>query len=410
MERDLNYFDLLLKSDSFPVHGFSRYLGVDSLSGSLAYIVRIRGGRERPKVEGDLTIDSIVVIKGDTIGPISGMLSLKGGDGEVRDLIVFYRGGKASVNGEIGDLKVKIEGMRIPFDERSYADVYGDLKFKGKTDSFQILGEIVLKGRYCDQIRLDLLAPKAGRTVEFLKKINLDLGLGLDFKIKNDIAHIDLTGDLRIKGTLSKPGVLGRVNIESGGRISYLGRTFIIEHGIIDLFGPINPVLDIGAETMVEYQGIKYLITLSITGSALDPVIRLESDPELPEPEIIALLLTGKTRGVLRIPTAKEAGTKAVEYLIHRIKEEIEARVARAIGLEKLTVTGSPSSPEPLRVEIEKRIRERVKISYSTGFESYKQQRFGVDYAINDNLSIYAIYDLENRDTDGGFDLHLELW
>ena len=398
--------NLTITADSIDLVRFNRLLPAVVERGIVSAHLLLSGKMNHPQISGRFRPDSVVVIYGDTIGPISGRVSYGNGIIIIDSLMVDYRKGKILFSGDLGKgIAVNIDGLRFPIGKSSYSTLDGQIRVAGPIDSLRIKGELAVEGEYSDPIDIALLTRTNRPMPKFLSGLQLDLGIKLKFWVRNEVAQLLLLGDLEVKGSPSQPGVVGRVLIESGGRVHYLGRSFTIEYGAIDLTDPhsIAPELDLIGRTTIRYQEVDYTIQLKISGSPQNLVIGLTSDPPLPRPEIIALLITGKTRGMIRIPEVREVGEKAVAYLLEKIKDDIESRTARALGLEEITLSRE-------RIGLRKRIYKKAILSYSTGFESWEEQVIGIDYEINPNLSIYSTYDMGNRDTGGGLDLHLELW
>ena len=90
----------------------------------------------------------------------------------------------------------------------------------------------------------------------------------------------DLQGqaDLRIRGTASHPGALGRVNITEG-TITFFSATYTVNSGTIGFYNPlrIEPVMDINLETHA--QGVD--VTVRVTGPVDNMKLSYTSDPPL---------------------------------------------------------------------------------------------------------------------------------
>ena len=96
--------------------------------------------------------------------------------------------------------------------------------------------------------------------------------------------------DVIIRGTTDDPRVGGSAQVVRGD-YTFAGTRFELTRGEIDFDEnqPINPRLDIRAET--EANGVNVIV--SITGTSDQLEIAFNSDPALPEEEILARLLFG---------------------------------------------------------------------------------------------------------------------
>jgi translocation and assembly module TamB len=97
-------------------------------------------------------------------------------------------------------------------------------------------------------------------------------------------------GDVRIGGTTANVIPSGRFELIRG-RISILGTRLDITEGSATLQGDFNPFLRLRAQSRAG----GYRITIAVDGPASSPDITLSSDPFLPEDEILAQLLFGRS-------------------------------------------------------------------------------------------------------------------
>ncbi len=113
-------------------------------------------------------------------------------------------------------------------------------------------------------------------------------------------------GTLALTGEASSPLITGEIT-NRRGRLDFLGKTFVLDRSSIRFAGAAgnDPFLGVRAEnTQDGFTGI-----VNVTGPASDPEIRLESQPALPEEEVLSRLLFGKARGSL---TGLEAAQLAI--------------------------------------------------------------------------------------------------
>jgi hypothetical protein len=98
--------------------------------------------------------------------------------------------------------------------------------------------------------------------------------------------------------------VAGDIEIEPGGRVTLLGKAFLIEQGEVhfDTGDPTNPRLRVLASWRAPDATIVYV---EVRGTFREATLRLESDPARTEAEIQALLLGG---GASQSGSAQGAG------------------------------------------------------------------------------------------------------
>ena len=137
-------------------------------------------------------------------------------------------------------------------------------------------------------------------------------------------------------GNPYEPGLSGRVEIDEGGELHFQERTYVVDRGVITFTGErtIEPNLDILATTSVG----GYDITLRVSGETGKTETTLTSDPALPEPDILALLVTGKTMEEIRGNEFEVASNQVLSYLTGRVGSQLGRTIAGATGLSTVRI------------------------------------------------------------------------
>ena len=124
--------------------------------------------------------------------------------------------------------------------------------------------------------------------------LRFDIGIVApsSLRIENNIASMVASADLRLQGTYDRPLLFGRAEIERGDMLFEGNRYIVTPGGSIDFFNPsrIEPFFDIEAETRVRVPGQTYALTIGLSGTTSRFSYALNSDPPLPEVDIISLL------------------------------------------------------------------------------------------------------------------------
>ena len=153
--------------------------------------------------------------------------------------------------------------------------------------------------------------------------------------------------DTRLRGNLTlsaqsitAPRLVGTIRT-TGGEYRAYGQRLDIERGVVRFTGPIdNPALDILAirPNLVQRVGVE------VTGRALAPVVRLYSEPDLPEAEKLSWLVVGRSSatGGAEAALLQQAGVALLSSRTGGSKHGIAA----AFGLDELSFSreGSGSS------------------------------------------------------------------
>lgn len=151
----------------------------------------------------------------------------------------------------------------------------------------------------------------------------------------------ELSGQLRIRGSASKPQVGGGFELRRGA-VSLAGTNLSFNHGKVgfDGTGPggkIDPTLDFVAESSTT----SVTATLTIGGYASSPTIKLTSTPPLPQDEVLAYLLFRRS--------LKEIGPFQIASIAASLAELTGVggggspldSIRNGLGLDRLSVGGN---------------------------------------------------------------------
>ncbi|WGW03615.1 translocation/assembly module TamB domain-containing protein [Tropicibacter oceani] len=154
----------------------------------------------------------------------------------------------------------------------------------------------------------------------------------------------ELGGQLRLTGSSADVIPQGRFDLIRG-RLDILGKRLILEEGSARLQGDLVPMLRLVARTTAD----DTVVYVTIEGPADSPEIKFESDPALPEDEVLARLLFG--RGVSSISALQAVQlASAVATLAGQGGVGIVERLRQTTGFDDLDVTTDENGAATLRV------------------------------------------------------------
>jgi translocation and assembly module TamB len=131
-----------------------------------------------------------------------------------------------------------------------------------------------------------VVAAKPARPV--LLSAKLDLGNAL--RIKGRGLDTRLRGELRLNNPGDKLAVNGKVRTDDGTYAAY-GQKLEIERGELSFNGPVeDPQLDI----LAVRPNLDIKVGVAVTGSAMNPRVRLASDPEMADADKLSWLMLGR--------------------------------------------------------------------------------------------------------------------
>lgn len=244
--------------------------------------------------------------------------------------------------------------------------------------------------------------------------VSLDLHVNTapELQMRTAVARLSGDADLRIRGSVARPAVLGRVDILEGKAIFH-GTRFTLERGDITFTNPvaIEPQLNLQASTRVR----NYDLNVTLTGTP-DRGLNLNyrSEPPLPKSDIIALLALGRSsgEGEQLQPQSGEtfADQASAQILNEALNASVSSRWQRLFGASNikidpqgLTTETNPISNGP-QITIEQEFANHVSLTYSTNVSQSSQQIIQGEYFFNRNVSAVG-----TRDQNGvvSFDLRV---
>lgn len=227
-------------------------------------------------------------------------------------------------------------------------------------------------------------------------------------QIDNNAARIVASADLTLRGTLDKPLLFGRADIERG-EVLFEGNRYLVTRGTIDFANPaaIQPFFDIEAETRVRVPGQTYRVSLRFTGTPDRITPTFTSDPPLPAVDVLSLLF-GESTQVGDIQTSElrslsspqEAELEllsagAARLLAAPISSQVGRVVERTLGVDAVQITplliGENTDIQQLqagaRLTVGKRISSRAFLTYARSLRGLHHEVILLEYDQSDRLS-----------------------
>jgi translocation and assembly module TamB len=192
--------------------------------------------------------------------------------------------------------------------------------------------------------------------------------------------------DLRVRGTLASPGVVGRITITHGEMV-FFGTKYTVSQGSIAFYDPnrINPILNIDLQTTAK--GVN--VVLNVSGPMDNMKLTHRSDPPLQFNEIIALLATGRTPTSDPNLVAKEPATPPQSLqqmgqsalLSQAIANPVFVRT-KSEGQIDPTFTSGSELPQA-RLTLQQQISSDITFTYITNLNQTNSQIVRVEWALN---------------------------
>lgn len=396
-------------------------------TGRVDFNVNADGTFARPGLTGDVKLTDVHVSLLDFpngLSRMNGTLQFNQDRLDVKDLTAVSGGGLLTMGGFVtyqhgvyADLTATAKDVRIRYPQGMSTMVSAKLRLQGTQQSSLLSGNVTIT-RFVIGSDLDVSALTSSTGGVTLppnpnapsNHVRMDVHImsapQLDFQ--NSYAKLAGNVDLRVRGTLAQPTVLGRISITEGSA-TFAGTKYELQHGDIYFSNPvrINPTLDLSATAHVE----DYDITIGLTGTASKPVPVFRSEPPLSEQDIFSLLAVGRTQEEQQIYNnmQSQAGvnTTADALLGGALNATLSNRVQKLFGggsvkIDPTFVTGTGNSSA--RITVQQQVSRNATLTYATNVNSTAQQLIQAEINLTQNVSVIAV-----RDESGVFSLLFKL-
>ncbi|GHF03330.1 translocation/assembly module TamB [Aliiroseovarius zhejiangensis] len=182
----------------------------------------------------------------------------------------------------------------------------------------------------------------------------------------------ELGGELRLTGTSADVRPVGEFDLIRG-RLDILGKRLTLTEGRIGLRGAFDPFLRFAAVS----QSDDITVTINVVGPVSAPEVTFTSSPQLPEDEVLARLLFGRSISDISALQALRLAA-AVRTLAGKGGDGIVGNLRRNFGLDDLDLTTDASGETTLKIG--KYISENIYTDVNIGADG--------DTKINLNLTI----------------------
>ena len=226
-------------------------------------------------------------------------------------------------------------------------------------------------------------------------KLDVAVRTAPELQMKTAVARLSGDADLRLRGSLASPSVLGRADILEGDA-TFNGIKFRLERGDITFANPvaIEPQVNLQATTHVR----NYDLDVTVTGTPDRLAVNYRSEPPLPTSDIIALLALGRTSEESeqlqqqsgQTPFTDEASAMIINQAIN---STVSSRLQKIFGVSRikidpqgLTTETNPTARGP-QVTIEQQFANNVSLTYSTNVSQSSQQIIQGEYYFTRNIS-----------------------
>jgi autotransporter translocation and assembly factor TamB len=300
---------------------------ISKIDGTVAVALKVAGTVAKPAITGSTTADvKFARFENSAIPVLTGFKARIDATGDritLTELGGEAGGGRFGITGSIAitdpakpefDLSLKSKDVLVLRDDSVLVRAETDIALRGPLNSAAVSGTVhVVQSRFNKEIEILPLAlpgkPKPvpaavapRKTVSFPNPplrdwtFNVAVKTRVDdpFLIRGNLAKGKVALDVRLAGTGRAPYLTGAATIEQFSAVLPLS-TLTTRRGLVTFSEdmPFEPRIELEAESTIR----QYTVVLRLDGPASKPRLDLESEPPLPQQEILSLLTTGSLSG-----------------------------------------------------------------------------------------------------------------
>jgi translocation and assembly module TamB len=340
-------------------------VGGDRARGLLTTTARVTGTRNAPRIEGAAKIANghfRSAESGFELRNIEAVLASNERQIAITSLAASApNGGKFTgqggirlepLNGYPLSLNVKASNAQIASTELTTVVADVDARMTGSlTGQTQIAGTATLD-RWEIRVPQKLARPlnpirvthrnappgfKVAETEQPERESGLTIGLDVTVRaprrvfVRGQGIDAEFAGSVKVTGTVADPIADGRFELRRGD-VSILSQRIALTRGDVIFAGSIEPSLDIAGEV----RKADLTATVAVKGKATEPAITLSSTPTLPQDEIMARLLFGKSVQQLSAFEAAQLAAAVARWSGLSTGPDIIDRLRSALGIDAL--------------------------------------------------------------------------
>ena len=286
-----------------------------------------------------------------------------------------------------GSAQLLLDAKSLSLDGRFMVDD-GLIDFT-RGDSPTLSDDVHVSGRPSDApIPTDPAAPPraSARSVT----IDLQVGLGQNLRVRGRGLDTQLRGDLRLTTPANKLAINGTVRTATGTYAAY-GQKLSIERGELTFTGVVeNPRLDIIATR----PNLEQTVGVAVTGTVLNPRVRLFSEPEMPDIDKLSWLVLGRASdGLGRTDTALLQ--RAAIGLLAGEGTGPTDQLIQAVGLDEVSFRQTEGEVRETVVSLGKQLSRRWYVGYERSLNA-TTGNWQLIYRVAQRLTLRAQSGLDN--------------
>jgi len=380
--------------------------------------VGVKGTLANPELTGAIDVTNATVVNDEpriAAENLNAHLNLDGRRLSLTRFVADVNGGTVNASGTVtlgerivDDVDLEITAEEVahdgPLGLRSLSNAMLRVTRSGETITVKGTVSIEEAG-LTDDLILDagLLARIAARRDRDLTEVrnpllqrvrfDIDVATRMPVLVDNNLARAEVEADLHVVGTPYDPGLLGTLTLSEGSEILLNERRYHVERGIITFTDErrILPTFDLRLNATVS----DYDVTVVVSGPLDSTETTLTSVPSLPEPDILAMLMTGRTVDQVRGEEFEVAREQVLSSLAGRAGSTLGRGLQHATGLSEVRIEPALIANEAdpsARLTLGQTLTNNLKVVYSTNLADSNDQIWIVEYDLTRRFQARAVW------------------
>lgn len=423
--------DLVVQS-TLDARWLALYLPDVTVSGQINMLGVVRGSLADPALDGQAElVDARMIVSGfpHAFERISGLLFFYPNRVVVDSGTARLAGGRVRIDGVVEmatespwGFELRFHGddldLRYPEDWRLQGNV--ELTLTGSVESRELTGVVTLeRAEYQRDFKLGLMGilrtlfERRAETVRETDELLVDTKLNIVVEgpqalhVETNLANVQGSLDLSVRGSLAAPVLLGDVRLLRGGKLDIGGATYEVERGTLSFSNPFRnaPRLDLVASAQVK----EYDVRLNVYGPLEKLETTFSSNPPLADVDIVSLLATGSADTLGSFGSgglATDPAASAESFLAGQVASLAGERVGTLLGLDQVRIsplTAGTADLSTARFTVGKRLGSELFVTYSYDPSRSREEIYELSWQIMPSLALIL-----TRSDEGTFAVDLE--
>ena len=328
----------------------------------------------------------------------------------------MFNGGKSTARGKIefamntiksAELDVAVEQVQVSYPEGFQALSSGNLKLRKQNQRWDLSGEVGFTQSYFNadiypgsELVKTLRSQQRALKSDIPSRIR-DLGLAIDvitinpLIVDNNVASLELDGNIRLGGTVYEPRLSGFVRNREVGEILFSNRSYEAEQVSLDYAeaDPLEGRVNVIAHTQMRHDMDNLEVTLAVSGPITSLSFSLSSTPPRSQIELASLLITGYGTERLRDEAANVLGDQLMLYFLSPLASPFTRGLKNFLGAEDVRIEPINIATEEdpgARFTFRKGLIHTLDLIYSIDISNTQRQTWVLDYNLTRNFSLQS--------------------